>query len=220
MSGIGMGEFVSAYQDRRYITRANDRGCHESSGISIYLGKSPLRLRIYDKAAEMRSCCDPLKMYFMVMLRWAGVIPEEAIRVEFELRRESLKDHGVDTPEDYFRKRADLAAYLCGEWVRFTAAAVDRTNTTRATVLPLWQTVADGFKAWAGEPAGLPLTPLEPGKVDVRQLERQGAGVFLTAAVLSGKAGTVEEFAAYCCRVVACYLASVNWKREIAARMA
>jgi hypothetical protein len=104
--------------------------------------------------------------------------------------------------------------------VRFTSDVVDRTNTTRAAILPLWQTVADGFRAWTGEPAGLPLTPLEPGYVDVHQLERQGAGVLLTAAVLSWNANTEEKFTEYCGRVVARYLASVNWKREVAVRMA
>jgi len=217
--GVGMGEFAAAYQDRRYITRAKDRGCHESSGISIYLGKSPLRLRIYDKRAEIVSGCDPLKTANMLDKRWHGMFPQAAIRVEFELRREALKEHGIDTPDDYFCKRADLAAYLCNEWIRFTVDAVDRANTTRATVLPLWLTVADGFRAWTGEPAGLLLTPLEPGYVNVEQLERQGVGVLLTAAVQSFKANNVEQFTEYCGRVVADYLVRANWKREVAVRM-
>lgn len=218
MPGVGMGVFHGAFLEKRYITRAKGRGFHESSGVCVYLGKSPLMLRIYDKVAEVQIHRDPVKEYNMVVHRWHETMPEEAIRVEFELRRESLKEHGIDTPDDYFRKRADLAAYLGGEWVRFTSETVNRTNTSRMAVLPLWQTVADGFKGWTGEPAGFPLTPLERGKVDVRQLEKQGMGTLLTAAVLSGKAETPEDFTVFCRRVLTQYLARVNWQREVAVR--
>ena len=54
--------------------------------------------------------------------------------------------------------------------------------------------------------------------MDVQQLERQGAGLLLTAAVLSVNSKTAVKFADYCRRVIASYLASINWKREIAVR--
>jgi len=214
LPGVDMDEFVAAFQERRYITRAKGRGFHESSGITIYLGKSPLMIRIYDKAAEMQSCRNPVKEFYMMNRRWHGVIPEKAIRVEFELGRQALKEHGIDTPDDYFRKRADLAAYLCGEWVRFTACAVDRTHTSLMAVLPLWLTVADGFKEWTGKPACLPLTPLDHGQIDVSQLEKQAVGVFLTAALTSGKATTVQTFRKYCGQAVEKRMPEPQFQRE------
>lgn len=218
--GVGMEAFDAAYREERYIMQAKkSRRIEENGAITLYFGKPPLMLRIYDKAAEIRASCDETKKCLMLLHRWCHGIPQKAIRVEFELRREALKEHGIDTPDDYFRKRADLTAYLCGEWVRFTESAVDRDNTARAAVLPLWLTIADGFKAWTGKPADLPLTPLEPGQVDVRQLEKQGIGALLTAWVKSGKAAQAEMFAAYCQQVQARFIADVNWNREVAKRM-
>jgi len=220
VSGVGMEAFDAAYREERHIMQAKKRRRIEENGaITLYFGKAPLMLRIYDKAAEIRESCDETKRFLMLLHRWQTGIPKQAIRVEFELRREALKERGIDTPDDYFLKRADLAAYLCSEWVRFTASAVDRDNTVRAAVLPHWQAVADGFKRWTGERKGLPLMPLEPGQVDVRQLEKQGVGALLTALVLSGNAVSKKKFAAYCQQARARFLAGVNWKREVARRM-
>jgi hypothetical protein len=218
LPGIGMDEFAAAFHERRYVTRTKARGFHESDGVSVYLGKSPLILRIYDKVAEMARGWNPVKSLLMVMRRWGGAEPEKASRVEFELRRDALKEHGIDTPADYFAKRGDLAAYLCGEWVRFTSSAVDRDNTARAAVLPLWLAVTAGFKAWTGEPTGLPLTPLDRGQVDVRQLEKQAVGVLLTAAVLCGKARDVVTFRNYSGQVIRSGLSRNNFDREKARR--
>ena len=186
MPGVKMDDFVAAYREKRFVCRANDIRYYEGKGISLYFGKCPMQLRIYDKKEEIAAGGDYLKRWFMIERRWRGVIPEHAIRVEFEMGREALKDRGIDSPEDYFRKRADLISYLCGEWMRFTTHPVDRQNTSRADVLPLWEDVKAGFKAWAGLPCGVPLEPLDRSQVDVAQLVKQAIGVMLTVAAIQG----------------------------------
>jgi hypothetical protein len=219
LPGVPMDAFLSAYREERYICRATAKGLIESSGATIYLGKNPLKLRIYDKAAQMRSECDVVKLFMMMQRRWHGVDQTQATRVEFELSRDALKSRGVDTPDDYFQKRSDLIAYLCNNWVRFTEDEVDRTNTTRIRVLPLWAEVTAGFESWAGQARGEPLEPLTRESVDVTQLLKQAVGVLLTAGVLQGKKlESREAFNAYASRNIEKILDGMNLSAETARR--
>ena len=43
---------------------------------------------------------------------------------------------------------------VCFSLPKICRLASEAFDTARAAVLPLWQDVADGFKAWTGEPAG------------------------------------------------------------------
>jgi hypothetical protein len=216
---VPMNEFCSAYQDERYICRARGRGCHENQGVTLYWGKRPSLLRIYDKKAEIMVHADVEKIALMEKRRWFG-IPECATRVEFELGRESLKRHGIDSPDDYFTKRADLLSYLCTEWFRLTANMVDRTNTSRAEIHPLWNNITAGFLAWAGAPAGESLDPLDRRGIDVRQLLKQGVGVLITAAVLQGRGFLSQEtFEDYLALEIRRVLRELNLEAEWARRL-
>ncbi|OGV57177.1 MAG: hypothetical protein A2283_20935 [Lentisphaerae bacterium RIFOXYA12_FULL_48_11] len=214
-----MDEFVVAYHEKRYICRAHARSLEESNGITLYLGKPPLRLRIYDKKAQLQMCGDMVKVYLMKERRWGGRNVENAIRVEFEIGRDALKENGIDTPDDYFKKRSDLISYLCNDWIRFTVGNVDRTNTTRAAVWPMWQKIKEGFCNWAGIPQGLSLEALERGPVDVGQLLKQAAGVLLTAACNQGiSPDNTKEFLAYATNALKATIGGMNLKSEIARR--
>jgi hypothetical protein len=219
LPGVGMEDFIAAYKEQRYICRANNRGYMESNGVTLYLGKHPLQLRIYDKVAQLVMANDPLKFMLMQERRWHAIQQNEATRVEFEIGREALKDRGIDTPEDYFKKRADLISCLCHEWVRFTAQAVDRTSTSRAEVLPLWLKVEKGFQDWLGLPVGESLEALDRGSVDVRMLARQAIGVMMTAAVIQGLTFKHEErLIGYVDRSFRRELASMDISGEMARR--
>ncbi len=185
LPAVPIDEFKAAFLEKRYICLAKRRGYDESPGITLKWGKRPLYLRIYDKKAELMAHPDPIKIELMDKRRWGG-IPESATRVEFEVCREALTTRGIDSPDDYYAKRADLAAHLCNDWFRMTAGEVDRANTTRAENHPLWEEVKSGFLSWAGSPTGQPLDPLDRGSIDARQLRRQAVGVLITAAVMQG----------------------------------
>lgn len=200
MPGVGMSDFFAAFNEKRYICRAKSRGFTESNGLTLKFGESPLLLRIYDKLAETQKCANPLNAFAMQDRRWDGMIPEQAARVEFELGREALKERGIDSPDDYFMKRADLVNYLVRGWFRFTSEVVDRENKnqSRAEVLPLWKEVQTAFESWAGSPAGCSLEPLNLAMVDVTQLFKQAFGVIKAAAKYQGKKNlNIEEFLSY-----------------------
>ncbi|MBU1735846.1 MAG: replication initiation factor domain-containing protein [Verrucomicrobia bacterium] len=189
MPGVGMSDFFAAFNEKRYICRAKSRGFTESNGLTLKFGESPLLLRIYDKLAETQKRANPLKAFAIKDRRWDGVIPGQAARVEFELKREALKERGIDSPDDYFMKRADLVNYLVRGWFRFTSEVVDRENKnqSRAEVLPLWKEVQTAFESWAGSPAGCSLAPLNREAVDVTQLFKQMLGLGKAAARYQGK---------------------------------
>jgi len=221
MPGVAMDEFVGAYREKRFIGRMKKPTFIESEGITLYFGKKPLKLRIYDKAAELKGSKDVLKLYLMLERRWHGEIPAQAIRVEFEVGRAALKMHGIAGPEEYYRKRADLVGYLCQEWFRFTAGTVDRQNTSRTATLPLWLDVEKGFKFWTGCERGESLAPLDSQGVEVGQLVKQSMGAMMTAAVLQGfKSLEPEQFVAYVVRCFKRYKNEMNIPQAMARRVA
>lgn len=186
--GVGVADLMAAYREERYITRT--RHSEDWSQTAAYrrfrrdtgcaLGTAT-RLRIYDKSLE---CQDLAKRAWMIHRRWGGEDQDKALRVEFQVRREFLKDRGIDTVEDYFLKRRSLAKYLCTDWVRFVEA-FDRRHTDRAESMPIWQRVQEDFDHWTAGPFST-LAPLPREKVQDRQLIRQAAGCIETIAARMG----------------------------------
>ena len=178
MPGVGMGEFVAAATERRYISKLKRHREIESDGTTLLFGKRHIQLAIYDKRAEVLAKQNPVQRALMLARRWGGsVMPAQAVRVEFRIWRTKLREFGIDTPEDFFHKRRTLVDYLCRDWFRFTTGPVDRQNTTRAATLPLWTQVHEAFAAWAGEPNGEVLEPLPKGPVNVDHYLKQCYGV-------------------------------------------
>ena len=177
LPGVGMGPFWDAATEERYVTRAKELVKTKKHSRTVQVGVRPLSLCIYDKLARVRSKQDQDLLALMVERRWGGVVPRRAVRVEFSIGRAKLKDFGIGSPDDYFRKRGDLVDHLCTHWFRFTSDSIDRRNTTRAATLPLWEQVHDAFAVWAGEPNGEILAPLPRGPVDVTNLLKSGYGL-------------------------------------------
>lgn len=177
MPGVGMGEFVSATKEERFVTRSKCLTKIEYYGGTVEFGRRPLILQIYDKRDEVLSKQNPRQRALMIDRRWGGTMPQQAVRVEFRIWREKLREFGIDTPEDFYRKRRTLVDYLCQDWFRFVAVPIDRQNTARAITLQLWEQVHGAFVAWAGQPNGEILAPLPKGPVDVTGLLRSGYGM-------------------------------------------
>ena len=177
MPDVGMDEFALAANERRYVSRLVRHRGWESDGRTVQFGKLPHQLVLYDKLAEVIAKQNPRQRALMLERRWNGAMPAQAIRVEFRVGRAKLREFGIDTPNDFYRKRRTLIDYLCGDWFRFTSGPVDRLNTTRAKTLPLWTQVHEAFAVWAGQPNGEVLAPLPRGPVDVTGLLRSGYGM-------------------------------------------
>ncbi len=95
----------------------------------------PTQLRIYDKGLEMSK--RPGKEWFLDI--WQTESPEDIWRVEFELRRERLREWGVNTLAELKNVAGAGWGYLTQQW--FSLRLHDNANTTRRTVHPWWDAV-------------------------------------------------------------------------------
>ena|GEM_PF-4982901 len=193
--------WASSKDDKKGQVRIDDfdtvfRRHMRVEGITIGAKSSPLQLRMYDKLKEAQR--NPLKWQIMQDMRWGGVVPDAATRVEFQVRREQLRDefaHG--DVDDTLARLPELADYLVHRWYRQTWRKPDRRNgnQARAVLSRPWRQVIDAF-SWALD--GDAGQPYQPRPLDVGQLAAQMLGLATSAAALEGKTfADVESLFAY-----------------------
>jgi hypothetical protein len=104
---------------------------------TFYAGKlgGDLLLRIYDKSAEVIQ--NGKKDWFWDL--W-GIGPQADVwRVEFQLRRPVLKQYGVQTLSDLYRKIGGIWKNLTERW--FSVRLLDNESTERRSIHPFWKEV-------------------------------------------------------------------------------
>ena len=189
MPEMSIESLCTPYAAGHYVTRAKGTKAYHSedhvvdtdSCIYSYgrtptgfiVGRDSLKVRVYDKFREANRVLEKIKA--VVSYRW-GYFTIVASRVEFQLRRDAIKDFGVDTVDDWFAKRADICAYLCANWFRLTSGPVDRNHSDRSETLPEWTAVQKAFATWTGEPEYIELVPLATGEYLPSKLVQQAIG--------------------------------------------
>ena len=185
---VTVQKFAKAVHNGRVITRANKRGEHnrltfsergtvtgETQTLEIGKKSSATFLRIYDKLEESKR--DEYKRHLCVSKRW-GTLPDSAVRVEFQLRREAVRKAGIKTLKDLSQRVGSLCAYLTHDWFRITARVPDRGNghQRRFASSALWKHVSSAFQSWTGG-VDLPREAVATKGVPEARLLRQGVGV-------------------------------------------
>ncbi len=69
-------------------------------------------------------------------------------RVEFRIKREVLKDMGVDSMHDLLEHEAGLARYCCHSWFRILSNEKQKDRTHEQEVAPAWREVQFAFEKW------------------------------------------------------------------------
>jgi hypothetical protein len=221
---VSMDPFWQAFMEERFVTRVKHHWhIGGTEGRSLYFGKVPLTLCVYDKRAQLKTKSDlqvSEEAYYLHRL-WGTNFVTDVTRVEFRLFRDTLRQHGIDSPADFQGKLPDLIGYLTSKWFRFTEGPVDRMNAGRALTLPLWTKVAEGFQQWAGAPQGASLAPLAKLPLATEQLAKQLLGLALThAARVHGRALTVVETLDHIRAVLAQEIVRINLQEAYATRLA
>ena len=181
-------------QHKWLVTRTPHTNIYSSNSRTAIVGRSPIRLSIYDKLVQASSRESPTQQSLLAQSRWEGRIPHSATRVEYQLRAAFLESKGIRSLEDYLVHRADLAQFLTHRWVRICSRKPVKNNTARSPVHPDWLAVQRGFHHVYGNARGLPLAPLPRGAVDLIRLRRQLVGAAVSLAVRQRRfPGTVDQ---------------------------
>lgn len=96
---------------------------------------SPTRLRIYNKGLEIAKAGD--KWWFLQV--WNIPTTDHTWRIEFQLRRPTLKKFGINTTDDLCANLGGLWKILTEDW--FSLRLDDNGNTSRCSIHPWWQMV-------------------------------------------------------------------------------
>jgi len=128
-------DFLMAYR----VTRSRAHNPHFGNKIleTAYFGDkgSPILLRIYDKSLEVMK--SGTKNWFWNL--WGLEVRRGVWLVEYQLRRDILRQFEVDTLDDLYMKIAGIWKKLTTDW--FSLRLNDNDKPERRTVHPLWQMV-------------------------------------------------------------------------------
>ena len=175
---------------------------------------SAISLCIYEKRWEVRN--SPTKLAIIEKVRWGGPM-HCAVRVEFKVRRETLKSRNIHTVDDWEREKGGFIRWLNEDWFRMTECDVHRTNTAKAETWATWRLVQAMFVSCVGD--GQKPPKLELGiYVYPNALVQQAVGCLTKAMAFRGMAATnMAEFLDASVRLLKGYPISrmycVSWKK-------
>ncbi len=108
----------------------------------VQIGKGKLTGRLYDKALEIETSSHKTWMYNVWGIKEVEE-HERAIRIEFQLLRESVKELGFDTIEETIGNLDAIWAYCSQDWLKFQTNP-GKHHTQRKTLL-WWEQVQNSF---------------------------------------------------------------------------
>lgn len=97
--------------------------------------------RIYDKHLEVEQ--KKVKKWFFEIWKNEGMNPEKVWNVEFQICREFLADHHINTVEDAFQRLKTLWEYCTRQWL--VKIELDNQNISRCSTNLLWQQIQTAF---------------------------------------------------------------------------
>ncbi|MCE5324869.1 MAG: hypothetical protein LLG01_00495 [Planctomycetaceae bacterium] len=166
------------------VSRASDieprYSRREFSGFS--LGKGAIVGRLYNKPKEI---AEKSFKEWMYPIWGVEAVPEgyKIVRVEYQLRREALKELGVDVVDDLWRYEPNIWAYCCQNWL--TVKDNPGAHHTQRNLLDWWEVVQNGYK---GAQGAWPQVRAKAVKANLRALLQQWVGLTGSiAAVIRGE---------------------------------
>lgn len=125
----------------------------KNSTSTIYIGKKPFLLRLYNKKKELFAKKEKIELMDEYLSGFDIDINSEAPlwNIEFELHRGFFKSYGVLTVENLL-KNAESIFKNCMEEVRLidtgtlTQEMIDGGHSNRAVNLPIWDSIKDNYQ--------------------------------------------------------------------------
>ncbi len=145
-----------------WVTKAKEMHRHivqrQFSGWSIGTRKK-MSARLYDKTLEMKKNPRPYLEQLWKKSGWDGIQP--VWRLEFELRRDLLREFGVISIESLNEHLAGLWQYTSRDWLRLAVPNPKDKTQSRWLTTDLWQTLQS--TQWSGE-SELSRIPVQKGR--------------------------------------------------------
>lgn len=151
---------MESWDRRAWVTRGRKIWAHaegdDFTGWSIGLG-GIISARLYNKSLEIETSG---KEYLKELWRQVGWDGEATVwRLEFELKREVLTQHGLSTLHDTLPHLNGLWSYATTEWLRLSIPDQKDTTRSRWPVHPLWQCLSSVDFEGDGGPLTKRFTP-------------------------------------------------------------
>ncbi len=207
--GVDMKQVIQAAESKWWTCRSNLYHPYLRPGAtSLYWGSGNCILRVYDKMGEMREKDlkgNPAKYLHMIKKRWGGSEPLFAVRVEYQIKSESLRAFGVRDFDSLMDKGGDLIRYLIGcdnvtfdrwnkkkkkyittpnaRWFRLLTAKPEK-HVEKNITHPFWKLVQDVFTNNYAHPE--PIISINPDEADIISLMKQCFGVAEAAIAAKG----------------------------------
>lgn len=127
------------FDEDSFVSAADKDSQHRKNGKvqTFTYGRDEIVLRVYDKSAEIEEASGKYWLY----LFWQEHT-ENVWRVEWQVRKETLKRFGLRTFADLFDGHGDVLRYLVSEHTSLRVKSED-SNRSRWPVHPLWSMLAD-----------------------------------------------------------------------------
>jgi hypothetical protein len=141
--------FVTRKKQFREFNAIGDK----NSINTIYIGKKPALLRLYNKKLELFSKKEKIELMDEYLSGYGVDIHgiEPLWNIEFELHRSYMKSFGISTVEELL-SNADNLFKKCMEDVRLidpntlTRDMIDSGHSNRAETLPIWNTIKEAYR--------------------------------------------------------------------------
>jgi len=157
------------------VTRATDFSPYyrHKKLTGIRIGKCKISARLYDKPLEIKQ---QSKKYWMFDIWGINEVPEgkKIIRIEFQLRREIIKDIGINLIDDLFQKIDGAWAYCTKKWLKFQDHP--ELHHTQQLTLKWYEEIQNGFNGVQG---AKPLVRKKAVSMDKKRLMQQANGLII-----------------------------------------
>jgi hypothetical protein len=127
------------FDEDSFVSAADKDSQHRKNGKvqTFTYGRDEVVLRVYNKSAEIEEASNKYWFY----LFWQEQ-KENVWRVEWQVRKETLKRFGLRTFADLFDGHGDVLRYLISEHTSLRVKSED-SNRSRWPVHPLWALLAE-----------------------------------------------------------------------------
>lgn len=147
LSWLSKEMFVS--RKRKYIMHSKEISSKHRLE-TLYIGRQPFSLRLYDKKAELKNSSK--KEMMLAYFSTNGFeLDNEIFNIEFECHRKFLKSYEIDTVEDLLCNAQELFRE-CMDAIRLvdissiSKNALHSSNRYKAHIHPLWSYLRDTYK--------------------------------------------------------------------------